>query len=52
MNKKFKIFFFSFKDLALDNEVKNTTIDTFADILIAKQLKDLKNSLKKGKMQE
>ena len=43
---------FSFKDLALDNEVKNTTIDTFVDILITKQLKDLKNCLKKENMQE
>ena len=43
---------FSFKDLALDNEVKNTTIDTFVDILIRKQTKDLKNSLKKEKIQE
>ena len=27
---------YSFKDLALDNEIKNTTIDTNADILITK----------------
>ena len=49
---KISKYVFSFKDLELENEVKNTTIDAFIDILITKQSKDLKNCLKKEKMQE
>ena len=47
LSNKSSKYVYSFKDLALENEVKNTSIDVFTDILNTKQLKDIKNCLKK-----